>query len=265
MSASFTMNSVGFVSPVSCLAVRTSFRGTSLSKFPTSFARPATARSTRVRSTPVAQAEKPGEYSWNVYQTNADRSKRGVSSGERAVTVKKPLGLVLEEGADGMVFVAELDPDGNAANIEEGEVNEGDVVVAVSATFGEDVWSTRGVGLDRVMKSIRVRAGDFVTLVLETPAQIATQKAASQREALQKRAIARETRGEREVINPVSWTPSKSPTYEDGDPSQAEVSEQLKKRLKNEIAAPYEQGWILYISAGIAVLAVLLVVSGITG
>lgn len=260
------MAPLGFAAPVSCTSQRTLFRGTSsLSKLPTSFARSAAVRSTRARSTVVAQADKPGEYTWNVYQTNSDRSKRDVSSGERAVVVKKPLGMILEEGADGMVFVAELDPEGNAANVEEGEVNEGDVVVAVSATFGEDVWSTRGVGLDRVMKSIRVRAGDFVTLVLETPAQIASQKAVSEKEALQKRSIARETRGEREVINPVSWTPSKSATYEDGDPAQAEVSEELKKRLKDEIAAPYEQGWILYISAGIAILAVLLVVSGITG
>jgi hypothetical protein len=53
--------------------------------------------------------------------------------------------------------------------------------------------------------------------------------------------------------------------YEFGDPAQPDISEQLKKRLKNEIAAPYEQSWILYISAGIAVLAVLLFVSGITG
>lgn len=260
------MAPLGFAAPVSCVSHRASFHGTaSVSKLPTSFARSTAARSARARSTVVAQAEKPGEYTWNVYQTNADRSKRGVGSGERAVAVRKPLGLILEEGADGMVFVAEVDPEGNAANVEEGDVNEGDVVVAVSATFGEEIWSTRGVGLDRVMKSIRVRAGDYVTLVLETPEQIATQKIASQKEALQKRSVARETRGEREVINPVSWTPSKSATYEDGDPAQAEVSEALKKRLKSEIAAPYEQGWILYISAGIAILAVLLVVSGISG
>lgn len=121
------------------------------------------------------------------------------------------------------------------------------------------------------MKSIRVRAGDLVTLVLETPAQLAGRKDASAAQAAQKRGVARETRGEREVINPVTWGASKAPTstsepmYEFGDPAQPDISEQLKKRLKNEIAAPYEQSWILYISAGIAVLAVLLFVSGITG
>ena len=38
-----------------------------------------------------------------------------------------------------------------------------------SATFGNDMWSTRGVGLTRVLAAIRVRAG-LVRLVFETPA-----------------------------------------------------------------------------------------------
>ena len=38
-----------------------------------------------------------------------------------------------------------------------------------SATFGEDMWSTRGVGLTRVLAAIRVRAGATVKLVFESP------------------------------------------------------------------------------------------------
>lgn len=40
-----------------------------------------------------------------------------------------------------------------------------------SATFGDQMWSTRGVGLNRVLAAIRVRAGPKVRLVLETPGQ----------------------------------------------------------------------------------------------
>lgn len=40
-----------------------------------------------------------------------------------------------------------------------------------SATFGDDMWSTRGVGLTRVLAAIRVRAGPTVKLVFETPDQ----------------------------------------------------------------------------------------------
>jgi hypothetical protein len=40
-----------------------------------------------------------------------------------------------------------------------------------SATFGTDMWSTRGVGLSRVLAAIRVRSGNTVKLVLESPDQ----------------------------------------------------------------------------------------------
>mmetsp|Transcript_14171 Transcript_14171/g.19915 ORF Transcript_14171/g.19915 Transcript_14171/m.19915 type:complete len:92 (+) Transcript_14171:654-929(+) len=36
-----------------------------------------------------------------------------------------------------------------------------------SATFGDQMWSTRGVGLTRVLAAIRVRAGPTVKLVFE--------------------------------------------------------------------------------------------------
>lgn len=210
------------------------------------------------------------EFNYNIYQSDSDRAKRAVSTSDRAVSLQKPLGLVLEEGQDGMVFVAEIDPDGNAA--ESGEVNEGDILVAVSATFGEEVWSTRGVGLDRVMKSIRIRAGDFVTLVLESPDQLSQFKTQAAKQAELKRSEAREKFGEREVLDPVSWRRAK-PTgqsesqamYEYGDPEQAKIDDALKEKLKSEIAAPYEQNWILWVGAGILVLVLLSVAFGISG
>jgi hypothetical protein len=39
-----------------------------------------------------------------------------------------------------------------------------------SATFGNQLWSTRGAGLTRVLAAIRVRAGPTVKLVLESKA-----------------------------------------------------------------------------------------------
>lgn len=203
-------------------------------------------------------------FNYNIYQDGEDRSKRTVSDKDRSVTLQKPLGLVLEEGQDGMVFIAEMDPDGNAA--ESGEVKEGDILVAVSATFGEEVWSTRGVGLDRVMKSIRIRAGDFVTLVLESPDQLSERKSMAARQAEFKRSEARDKFGEKPVLDPVSWQVVKQqPIYEDGDPEQVQINEQLKEKLKNEIAAPYEQNWILWIGAGILVLVLLGVATGLSG
>ncbi|CDF37425.1 unnamed protein product [Chondrus crispus] len=206
-------------------------------------------------------------FNYNIYQDGKDRAKRMVDSSDRSVTVQKPLGLVLEEGQDGMVFVAEMDPEGNAAD--SGEINEGDILVAVSATFGEEVWSTRGVGLDRVMKSIRIRAGDFVTLVVESPETLSERKSMAAVQAENRRTEARDKFGEREVLDPVTWR-SNAPketqaTYEYGDPAQAQIDEQLKEKLKAEISAPYEQNWILWVGAGVLVLVVLSVAFGITG
>lgn len=51
------------------------------------------------------------------------------------------------------------------------QVKEGDIITMCSATFGDQMWSTRGVGLNRVMAAIRLRSGATVKLVLETPGQ----------------------------------------------------------------------------------------------
>jgi hypothetical protein len=49
------------------------------------------------------------------------------------------------------------------------QVKEGDIVTMCSATFGDQMWSVRGVGLTRVLAAIRVRSGATVKLVLESP------------------------------------------------------------------------------------------------
>jgi hypothetical protein len=51
------------------------------------------------------------------------------------------------------------------------KVREGDVVTMCSATFGNEMWSTRGVGLTRVLAAIRVRSGSTVKLALESPGE----------------------------------------------------------------------------------------------
>lgn len=204
------------------------------------------------------------KFNYNIYQDVQDRSRRVLKETDRAIVIRKPLGLVLEEGQDGMVFIAEMDPEGNAA--ETGEVNEGDILVAVSATFGEEVWSTRGVGLDIVMKSIRIRAGDYVTLVLESPGQAFERKSFSTDQAEARRSDAREKFGEREVLDPVSWksaTPPSGPIYEDSDPVAPTIDDKLKEKLKAEVAAPYEQNWILWVGGGVFALVILSVLFGI--
>jgi len=97
------------------------------------------------------------------------RQSRSATSGDNLVEMKRPLGLVLNEDDDGNVYVETLAPKGNAAR--SGLVREGDIVTMCSATFGGQMWSTRGVGLTRVLAAIRVRAGPTVSLVFESTNQ----------------------------------------------------------------------------------------------
>jgi len=94
-----------------------------------------------------------------------NRQKRSATAGDRVVELKRPLGIVLEEDENGNVYVDAVAPRGNAART--GMVKEGDIVTMCSATFGDQMWNCRGVGLTRVIAAIRVRAGSSIKLVLE--------------------------------------------------------------------------------------------------
>ena len=100
------------------------------------------------------------------------RASRSASSDDNVVELQRPLGLVLNQDDKGNVFVETVAPKGNAArtgkvrlgivicsgiatvyvcvslslsSISTLQVKEGDIVTMCSATFGEDMWSTRYV------------------------------------------------------------------------------------------------------------------------
>jgi len=146
------------------------------------------------------------QYKYNIYLDGENRAKRLITNEDRCAIIQKPLGIILEEINDGMVSIAKIDPTGNAA--QSGfDIRVGDIVVAVSATFGDEIWSTRGVGLDRILKSIKIRAGDFVTLVLESDAEIIELKEAAIENAGKRRKDAREKFGSPVVLDPITLTP----------------------------------------------------------
>lgn len=146
------------------------------------------------------------QYKYNIFLNGENRAKRIVTSEDRYAILQKPLGIILEEGDDGMVFIAKIDPAGNAA-LSGFDIRVGDVITAVSATFGDEVWSTRGVGLDRVLKSIKIRSGDFVTLVLEALDENESQKTIASKNAEERRKDAREKFGEPVILDPITLTP----------------------------------------------------------
>lgn len=119
---------------------------------------------------------------------NFFRSQRGVAAGDRNVEIKKPLGIVLEEDEKGNVYVASITPGGNAARTN--KVNVGDQVVMCSATFGDEMWSTRGSGLYSVMNAVKVRQGDSIRLVLENASDSTTKKEKTKRQLEQEKKAA---------------------------------------------------------------------------
>merc|ERR1712146_53288 len=66
-----------------------------------------------------------------------------------------------------MGYVKSIEPNGRAAKT--GKVFVGDRIAMVSATFGDDMWTCRGVGLNRVLAAIKVRNSKPVKLALEAP------------------------------------------------------------------------------------------------
>lgn len=79
----------------------------------------------------------------------ANRSQRRAAADDRMVELRMPMGMDLDEDANGNVFVKSIEKGGRAEK--SGMIFVGDIVAMVSATFGDDMWSARGVGLDRVV------------------------------------------------------------------------------------------------------------------
>jgi hypothetical protein len=97
--------------------------------------------------------------------SKANRASRSVGGDDRVIEILLPLGMELAETEEGDVFVKSIEPNGRAAKT--GKVFVGDRVTMVSATFGNDMWSTRGVGLGRVLSAIKVRNTKPVRIALE--------------------------------------------------------------------------------------------------
>lgn len=106
--------------------------------------------------------------------TRANRAARSAGADDRIVELRLPLGIELDEDKEGNVFVKSIDKNSRAEK--SGLVFVGDIVAMTSATFGDDMWSCRGVGLSRVLASIKVRNTKPVRLVLEAPNEMEEKK-----------------------------------------------------------------------------------------
>ena len=105
-----------------------------------------------------------------------DLSLRGAPAGARVVQFRKQnaatqglqLGLKFKESFGKGVFIKEIIPGSQVAQMEaQDKLRVGDEIVMVSATFGNEMWSARGIGKVRLEKSIAVRQGGTIQFVVE--------------------------------------------------------------------------------------------------
>lgn len=82
-------------------------------------------------------------------------SLRDAPTGSRKVSFRKPnqattgltLGLKFRESFGKAVYIDQIIPNSEAARLEKaGKLKKGDEVTMVSATFGNEMWSARGIG-----------------------------------------------------------------------------------------------------------------------
>merc|ERR1711907_621151 len=98
--------------------------------------------------------------------------------GARKLTFRKPnaatpgllMGMKFRESFSKAVIVDKIIPNTEADKYKKaGKLKEGDEIVMVSATFGNEMWSARGIGKMRLEKSIAVRQGMTISFVVESP------------------------------------------------------------------------------------------------
>jgi len=122
----------------------------------------------------------------NLFGNNEESQKRRTAlsfrseqPGDRKVSFRKPnsateglmLGLKFrEQPFTKAVFIDKIIEGTEAARLKkQGLIREGDEITMVSATFGGEMWSARGVGKYRLEKSIAVRQGMTIDFVVESP------------------------------------------------------------------------------------------------
>jgi len=92
------------------------------------------------------------------------RSQREVGAEAREVECSLPLGVDFEEKEGGDIYIANVEQGTDAWN--QG-VRAGARLTMISATFGDEMWNTRGVGMIQFVTVLNSRAGATIKLALD--------------------------------------------------------------------------------------------------
>lgn len=97
-------------------------------------------------------------------ELNTRSARQADESTSRVVEVNMPLGVQFEEKERGDIYIKSVDKNSDAW--EQG-VRPGAQLVMVSATFGDEMWNTRRVGMTQLMTVVNSRFGSTMKLALE--------------------------------------------------------------------------------------------------
>ncbi|CAJ1352699.1 unnamed protein product [Effrenium voratum] len=92
------------------------------------------------------------------------RSARQAGETSRVVEVSMPLGMDFEERAGGDIYIKSVEKSSDA--YAQG-IRPGAQLVMISATFGDEMWNTRNVGLTQFFTVLNSRFGSTMKLALE--------------------------------------------------------------------------------------------------
>jgi len=100
----------------------------------------------------------------NPDEVGTKSQKEADTSTQRVVEVRLPLGLQFEERDGGDIYVKAVDASSDA--YDQG-IRAGAQVAMVSATFGDEMWQAKKVGLGQYMNVVRSRFGNTIKFALE--------------------------------------------------------------------------------------------------
>jgi len=92
------------------------------------------------------------------------RSQREVDGSGRRVECSLPLGVEFEERDGGDIYIKSVE---HGTDAWEHGVRPGAHLTMVSATFGDEMWTTRKVGMSQFMTVLNSRFGATISLALE--------------------------------------------------------------------------------------------------
>mmetsp|Transcript_12598 Transcript_12598/g.23687 ORF Transcript_12598/g.23687 Transcript_12598/m.23687 type:complete len:210 (+) Transcript_12598:68-697(+) len=91
-------------------------------------------------------------------------ARQADESSARVVEVSMPLGLEFEERSGGDIYIKDVD---KASDAYAQGVRPGAQLVMISATFGDEMWNTQGVGMTQFLTVLNSRFGSNMKLALQ--------------------------------------------------------------------------------------------------